>query len=174
MLQPKEVDEACRATVQNRDQGPPLTTQNSRRPYLVGEYIQSGSKNYRSRFATGWWNSTNEELVLSEGNEISGLFIDGDTKWYIHTFVIYIGRSVGWIWIWSKAKLTMKAAFLSVWNMPARMQARQNGEMVVSDWKKPDEHLRNKTVNQEALELNSPASKLFYRQNSGIITGEKS
>jgi len=68
----------------------------------------------------------------------------------------------------------MKAAFLSVWNMPARMQARQNGEMVVSDWKKPDEHLRNKTANQEALELNSPASKLFYRQNSGIITGEKS
>ena len=42
------------------------------------------------------------------------------------------------------------------------------------DWKKPDEHLRNRTVNQEALELNTPTSKLFYRQNSGIITGEKS
>jgi len=40
-----------------------------------------------------------EEPVLSEENlreiALSGVFIDGDTKWHINTFVIHIGRSVG-------------------------------------------------------------------------------
>jgi len=81
MLQPKETDDACWATAQNRDSGPTLTPQNSRCPYLVGEYIKSESKNYSSCFATGQWNSMSEENLRKIA--LSGVFIDGNTKYYI-------------------------------------------------------------------------------------------
>ena len=43
----------------------------------------------------------------------------------------------------------MKAAFLSVWNSSARIPTKQDGEIVISDCKKQDENLQNKSVIRE-------------------------